>query len=167
MVNKIDSQNMHDAIAQLHKQIKDGLKLLDSKVETLRVIVETEEEKAKSQNVIGELKGTSRDDEIVIIGGHYDTVPNVSGAGDNAGGTSIVMELAKVFVEKGSRRTMRFIAWGAEEMGLRGSIFYAKNRLRQIWLKPKLCLPGPNQTKSHFLRDLCTVFMPSMFLPTN
>ncbi|RLE55186.1 MAG: hypothetical protein DRJ30_04050 [Candidatus Methanomethylicota archaeon] len=121
-----EHREKYGSIPILRITFEDGLKLLDSKVEKLRVIVETEEEKAKSQNVIGELKGTSRDDEIVIIGGHYDTVPNVSGAGDNAGGTSIVMELAKVFVEKGSRRTMRFIAWGAEEMGLRGSIFYAK-----------------------------------------
>ncbi|MBM3292595.1 Zn-dependent exopeptidase M28 [Candidatus Bathyarchaeota archaeon] len=84
----------------------------------------------KSQNVIAELKGKTRPEEIILIGGHYDTVLEVSGAGDNAGGTAIMMELARVFKEKGSKRTMRFIAWGCEELGLLGSRDYA-TKLRE------------------------------------
>jgi aminopeptidase YwaD len=37
------------------------------------------------------------------------------------------MELARVFAKKGTKRTLRFVAWGSEELGLRGSIFYAEN----------------------------------------
>lgn len=120
----------YGAIPSLRVSYEDGLKLLERGARKVRVVVETEEEKVRSQNVVGELEGSQRPEEIVLVGGHYDTVPEVQGAGDNAGGTALVMELARVFKEKGTRRTMRFIAWGCEEMGLRGSIHYAR-RLRE------------------------------------
>lgn len=104
---------------------EDGLKLLCSRAKKARLFVESEVWKVKSRNIIGELAGGLRPEEIVVIGGHYDTVPEVRGASDNAGGTAIVLELARVFKEKGSKRTLRFIAWGNEEMGLRGSHHYA------------------------------------------
>ena len=108
----------------------DGLKMLESGARKVHVIAETETTKVKSQNVIAELEGSERPEEIVLIGGHYDTVLEVPGAGDNAGGTVIAMELARVFKEKGTKRTMRFIAWGCEELGLLGSRDYA-TKLRE------------------------------------
>lgn len=108
----------------------DGLKLLESQASKVHVVAESEVIKVKSQNVIGELNGTERPDEIVVIGGHYDTVLEVPGAGDNAGGTAITIELARIFKEKGTKRTMRFVAWGAEELGLLGSRDYA-TKLRE------------------------------------
>jgi aminopeptidase YwaD len=105
---------------------EEGLKLMKKGVKKARIVVEAERGKKKTQNIIAELKGTTNPDEIVFVGGHYDTVPDVRGASDNAGGTSIVMELARVFKDKGSKRTIRFVAWGSEEMGLDGSNLYAK-----------------------------------------
>ena len=115
---------------------EDGLKLLEKGAKRARIIAETEDKKVKSQNVIGELDGGERAEEIVLIGGHYDTVLEVSGAEDNAGGTALVMELARVFKEKGTKRTMRFIAWGCEELGLLGSRDYA-TKLREASEKAK------------------------------
>ena len=115
---------------------EDGLKLLEKKAKRVRVIAEAEEVKVKSRNVVGELKGSERPEEIVVVGGHYDTVLEVSGAEDNAGGTAIVMELAKVFKGKGTKRTMRFAAWGCEEIGLLGSRAYA-TKLREASEKAK------------------------------
>jgi Iap family predicted aminopeptidase len=115
---------------------EDGLKLLKKGAERVRLVAETEDIKVKSQNVVGELEGSERSEEIVLIGGHYDTVLEVSGAEDNAGGTAIVMELARVFKEKGTKRTMRFIAWGCEELGLLGSRDYA-TKLREASEKAK------------------------------
>jgi len=105
---------------------EDGLKLLKGGATHAKIVVEADLVKQKTMNIIAELKGTSHPDEIILVGGHYDTVPNVKGASDNAGGTSITLELARVFKEKGSKRTVRFIAWGSEEMGLDGSNLYAK-----------------------------------------
>ena len=104
---------------------EDGLRMVKSKAKRVRLCVINEEKTGTSQNVIGELTGDSKPDEIVLVGGHYDTVPEVPGASDNAAGTAITMELAHVFREKGSRRTMRFIAWGCEEVGLLGSAYDA------------------------------------------
>jgi Iap family predicted aminopeptidase len=103
----------------------DGRRLVQSGASKARVVADTESKKVNSQNVIAELEGSERPEEIVVIGGHYDTVLEVSGAGDNAGGTAIAMELARVFKEKGTKRTMRFAAWGCEEVGLLGSRDYA------------------------------------------
>ena len=75
----------------------DGLKLLEAGAKKLHVVAHTESEEVKSQNVIAELPGSTKPNEIVIIGGHYDTVLDVSGAGDNAAGTAIAMEIASVF----------------------------------------------------------------------
>ncbi len=114
----------------------DGLGLLEKRASKVHLVAETENMKVKSQNVVGELKGTERPEEIVLVGGHYDTVLEVSGAEDNAAGTAIVMELARVFKEKGTKRTIRFIAWGCEEVGLLGSREYA-TKLREASEKAK------------------------------
>ena len=106
---------------------EDGLKLLKKRATRAKIVVEVERGTKKTQNIVAELKGTTHPDEIILVGGHYDTVPDVRGASDNAGGTSLTLELARVFKEKGSKRTLRFIAWGSEEMGLDGSNLYAKN----------------------------------------
>jgi len=105
---------------------EDGLRLLKKGARRARIVVEAERDTKKTQNVIAELQGSTRPDEIVVVGGHYDSVPGVRGASDNAGGTAMTMELARVFREKGSKRTFRFVAWGSEEMGLDGSNLYAK-----------------------------------------
>lgn len=115
---------------------EDGLKLLEKHAKKVRLVAETEDVKVKSQNVIGNLEGRERPDEIVIIGGHYDTVLEVPGAEDNAGGTALVMELARVFKERSSKRTMHFVAWGCEELGLLGSRHHA-TKLREASEKAK------------------------------
>ncbi|MBN1483095.1 MAG: M20/M25/M40 family metallo-hydrolase [Chloroflexia bacterium] len=106
---------------------EDGLRLVKQKVRRLRLVVRTEEIPATSQNVIGELPGSTFDDEIVLIGAHYDTAFGIQGASDNTGGAALVMELARVFAESGTRRTMCFVVWGSEELGLRGSVHYVKD----------------------------------------
>jgi len=121
------SENMaHGNFPGVRISFEDGFRLLKSGATHAKIVVEAELSKLKTKNIIAELRGTSHPDEIILVGGHYDTVPGVKGASDNAGGTSITMELARVFKEKGSKRTVRFIAWGSEEMGLDGSNLYAK-----------------------------------------
>jgi hypothetical protein len=109
---------------------EDGVRLLKSGAESMHLTAVIEERSIRTQNVVAELKGTLRPEEIIVVGGHYDTVPEVSGAGDNAGGTAIVLELTRVLREKGSKRSIRFVAWGCEELGLLGSREYAK-KLRE------------------------------------
>jgi len=103
----------------------DVLKVLNGP-KRLRIVTEVKRITAKSQNIIGEVAGTIGDEDILACG-HYDTVRSVMGAHDNAAGTAVVLELARVFAHEKLKRTMRFAAFGSEELGLRGSFFYAKN----------------------------------------
>ncbi len=105
---------------------EDGLVMVREGVRRARLVARSHEAESTSQNVIAELPGSVYPDEIVVIGGHYDSSLDIQGASDNAGGTALVMELARVFAARGSRRTMRFVAFGAEELGLRGSVHYIK-----------------------------------------
>ncbi|HOQ98009.1 MAG TPA: M28 family peptidase [Anaerolineae bacterium] len=104
----------------------DGLHLVREGARRARIVARSQEGEATSQNVVAELPGAVYPDEIVVIGGHYDSSLAIQGASDNAGGTALVMELARVFAARGSARTLRFVAWGAEELGLRGSVHYIK-----------------------------------------
>ena len=117
-------------IPMVRVTFEDGVNLVKSGAKKMRLTAVTEEKTIKTQNVVAEIKGTLRPEEIIVVGGHYDTVLEVPGAGDNAGGTAITLELARVFKERGSKRTMRFAAWGCEELGLLGSREYAR-RLRE------------------------------------
>jgi len=92
----------------------------------LKITTEVEKFAAKSQNVIGEVPGTL-EDEAILVGGHYDTVRNVIGAHDNAAGTAVVLELARIFAHEKLNRTLKLAAWGSEELGLRGSFYHAEN----------------------------------------
>ena len=56
----------------------------------------------------------------VIVGGHMDTVPDSPGANDNASGTAVVLELARLVAGKEPARSVRFVAFGSEEYGTNG-----------------------------------------------
>jgi len=104
-------------------------------------------ETVQTQNIVASIPGTDPKlkDEFIIIGAHYDHLgyggdhsgsrrPDNheihNGADDNASGTSAVIELAHEMAKKGNnKRTLVFIAFGAEEMGLLGSKYFVKNSL--------------------------------------
>lgn len=67
------------------------------------------------RNIEVTLTGTSRPEEIVVIGGHYDSVDGTPGADDNASGTAAVIELARLFKSKPANRTIKFVAFVNEE----------------------------------------------------
>jgi aminopeptidase YwaD len=96
---------------------KDGVK-------KVRITLKTQHSKGTSRDVIAELTGSQFPDDIIVIGGHMDSVPDIQGAMDNAAGTATMLELARVFAQQGCKRTLRFIAWGTEEGGDLGSAKY-------------------------------------------
>jgi len=105
---------------------EDGLRLVKAGAKKARLVLRTERHQGTSSNIIAELKGNEYPEEIIVVGGHHDTVPGVPGATDNASGIAVVMELARLYAQRGSKRTLRFAAWGAEEGGLLGSAHYAR-----------------------------------------
>jgi hypothetical protein len=81
-----------------------------------------------SFNVIGEIPGTSKKDEVVMIGGHLDSWHSGTGATDNATGTAVAIEAMRILKSLNVQfpRTIRIGLWGGEEQGLLGSIAYVK-----------------------------------------
>ena len=67
------------------------------------------------ENVVAEIPGTTSADEIVIVGAHYDTAEGSPGANDNGTGVAATLALARRFARSTPARTLRFIAFAAEE----------------------------------------------------
>jgi len=76
--------------------------------------------------VVGEIPGTDRADELVMIGAHFDSWHTGTGATDNAAGSAVMMEAMRILKATGLRlrRTVRIALWSGEEQGLLGSRAY-------------------------------------------
>ena len=85
-------------------------------------------EGATSYNVVGEITGTDKKDEVIMLGGHLDSWHAATGATDNAVGCATMMEAARILKALGlkPRRTIRVALWSGEEQGLLGSQAYVK-----------------------------------------
>jgi hypothetical protein len=79
-------------------------------------------------NVIAEIPGSDKADEVVMLGGHLDSWHAATGATDNAIGVSVMMEAARILTAIGvkPRRTIRVALWSGEEQGLLGSQAYVR-----------------------------------------
>ncbi|HXR98898.1 MAG TPA: M28 family peptidase [Terriglobales bacterium] len=77
-------------------------------------------------DAVGEIRGTDKANEVVMLGGHLDSWNNATGATDNAIGSSMMMEAARIILAAHlhPRRTIRVALWSGEEEGLLGSLAY-------------------------------------------
>lgn len=91
-------------------------------------------DKLQSENVIAEIRGTNKPEEIVILGAHIDTWHLSSGAADNGMGVAIALETARILSHLNfkPKRTIRFILFGADEIGLVGSTAYVKEHESEL-----------------------------------
>jgi len=89
---------------------------------------------AESANVIGELRGSERPDEIVVIGGHIDSWDVGQGAHDDGAGSVTMMQALTTLRKLGlvPRRTIRVVLFTNEENGLRGGRAYAKDHAAEL-----------------------------------
>jgi hypothetical protein len=87
-----------------------------------------------SQNVIGEITGREKPEEVVVIGGHLDSWDLGTGAIDDASGCAITMATAKMIKDSDIQpyRTIRVVLWANEEQGLYGARSYAKAHKNQM-----------------------------------
>ncbi|MFY9242939.1 MAG: M28 family peptidase [Polaribacter sp.] len=109
---------------------------LDSYRQTFNFTDRRSQEEITSANIIGVLEGKSKTDEYVIISAHYDHLGMkesgegdliFNGANDDASGVTGVLALAEYFKKMGNERTIVFVAFTAEEMGLIGSTHFGKD----------------------------------------
>ncbi len=80
----------------------------------------------ESANVIGEVKGTAKPDEVVLLGAHLDAWDLGDGALDDASGVGIVLYVASQLVAAPPKKTVRVVLFANEENGLRGAKAYAQ-----------------------------------------
>ncbi len=79
-----------------------------------------------TQNVVAEFRGRAHPDELIVLGAHYDGHDIGQGAMDNGAGVAVLMEVARVLRPYRSQfqRTLRFVTFAGEELGLHGSHEY-------------------------------------------
>src|SRR5207247_10891422 len=81
---------------------------------------------SESANVVGEVRGREKSDEIVVVGGHLDSWDVGTGASDDAGGCVVTWEALRLMKKLNLRpkRTVRVVLWTNEENGTRGAMAY-------------------------------------------
>ena len=112
---------------------EDGRQMVDAtQAGSLRVrlMVDAINETRSTANVVATKRGTTRPNEIIVIGGHFDSVPRSPGANDNASGVATLMEAARVLAPLQMARTIQFVPFSGEELGLFGSAAFANERRR-------------------------------------
>jgi Zn-dependent M28 family amino/carboxypeptidase len=102
----------------------------DGTAVTLRVNIQNKEypEGTTVFNAIGEIPGTDKKEEVVMLGGHYDSWHDATGATDNGIGSSMMLEAVRILaaLHVKPRRTIRVALWSGEEEGLLGSLAYVQ-----------------------------------------
>ncbi len=88
--------------------------------------------KESFRNIVVNLYGGEARQEIIVVGAHYDSVLLSPGADDNASGVAAMLEIARNFKDKNTRRTVRFVAFANEEWPFfaredMGSLVHAEN----------------------------------------
>jgi carboxypeptidase Q len=92
-------------------------------------------------NTVGEIKGSEKPDEYVILGAHLDSWDLGQGTTDNGTGSAVVLEAARILVKSGvkPKRTIRFVLFTGEEQGLHGSKAYIQKHKDEL-PRISLCL---------------------------
>jgi len=105
---------------------EDGERILRERPERLYLDVQASSVRAHSRNVIGEIRGGTRPEEVIVVSCHHDTVPGSAGACDNGSGVVAVLEIAKLLRDAGLNRTVRLISFGSEEQLSVGAVRYVE-----------------------------------------
>ncbi|WP_394849001.1 M28 family peptidase [Pendulispora brunnea] len=87
---------------------------------------------AESANVVGEIRGHERPDEVVLLAAHLDSWDVGEGATDDAAGCAIVTQAARLLAKYAPRRTVRVVLFAAEEIGVMGGTAYARTHANEV-----------------------------------
>jgi hypothetical protein len=114
----------NDDFGRIERLLADGE---DVKAE-FHIVNHVYPEGKTSYNAVAEIPGSDKPDEVVMLGGHLDSWHAATGATDNAIGSSIMLEAARLLqtLQLKPRRTVRVALWSGEEEGLLGSLAYVK-----------------------------------------
>ncbi|HBA63085.1 MAG TPA: hypothetical protein DCZ20_04435 [Lachnospiraceae bacterium] len=131
---------------------EDAMELVRANPETVTLTLRQEEKLVPAHNVVVDLPGNGKNDECIVLGGHYDTAQFSPGVYDNGAGSAILIELLEYFKEHPVRRPLRFVWFTAEERGLVGSKAYVKahqDELEKIRFMVNVDLAAPLLGSDH------------------
>jgi len=131
---KFLSVQLGERTLRKYKNLNDAKNFIISYLEDFGAEVKEDIYKVNGKevsNIVAEVRGTENPEKIILLGGHYDTVEDTSGADDN--GTAIValLEIFRIFSKLKLKKTVRFVAFTLEEPPFfltdeMGSMHYAK-----------------------------------------
>ena len=100
----------------------------------MNIVNRTVPEGATVYNVVAEIPGSDKAQEVVMLGGHIDSWHSATGATDNAIGSATMLEAIRILQAIGvkPRRTIRVALWSGEEQGLLGSQAYVKEHFGMV-----------------------------------
>lgn len=111
---------------------KDAHEIVLNKASKVKVKLKQTEQDFTSHNVMVSIQGTDCPLEEVNFCAHYDSVPFSTGVYDNGAGSVIIMELLRYYTQNPPKRTLNFMWFGSEEVGLEGSKHYVKTYQEQL-----------------------------------
>lgn len=120
------------SVPLVNLRVKDAMDLVRRGASKARIVLKNTVVERTSHNVIATVMGTEKPEEIVSFGSHYDSVPFSKGVFDNGAGSVINMEILRYFKENPPRRTVKFMWYGSEEIGLEGSWAYVKGHKDEL-----------------------------------
>lgn len=125
------------------------------------------EQPLDSLNILAEIPGTDKADEVVMLGAHFDSWHTGTGATDNAAGSAAVMEALRILKATGLklRRTVRIALWTGEEQGLLGSRAYVAQQFADR--KTMTLKPAHAKLSAYFNMDNGTGAIRGVFLQNN
>lgn len=110
---------------------------------TIKLSMESRfEPKVEAWNISGELVGTEKPDEVIVVGGHLDSWDPGTGAVDDAAGIAITTAAAKLAAAKPLKRTIRVVMWGSEEQGGSSDAYVAAHKDEV----PRIVVAGESDT---------------------
>ena len=104
----------------------DAMDMVRRGATRVRMVVRSRKVELTSHNVYATIPGTVCPDEIVSLGAHYDSTEYSKGVYDNGSGSVILVELMRYFKQHPPRRTLKFMWFGSEEVGLCGSTYFCQ-----------------------------------------
>lgn len=113
-------------VPMVHTRVLDAFDMVKRGACKAKLVLRNTTVEKKSHNVIATVMGTGKPEEIVSFGAHFDSVDFSKGVYDNGAGSVINMEILRYFVENPPYRTVKFMWYGSEEIGLEGSWAYVK-----------------------------------------
>ncbi len=119
-------------VPMVHTRVLDAIDMVRKGACKARLVLKGRTEEWTSHNVIATVLGTEKPEEIVSFGSHYDSVDFSKGVYDNGAGSVINMEVLRYFAENPPKRTLKFVWYGSEEIGLEGSWAYVKAHKEEL-----------------------------------